>query len=96
MGDTCWVCCRLASVLRDRGLTLAGRCCGEEPGVLIPVKEVGDAEEATLPGEEPAGTSHGQPRGLPWPHLWHRPCSVLLPLLHPPGGACPVCSANQH
>lgn len=36
VGDTCWACCRLASVLRDRGLTTAGRCCGEELGVFIP------------------------------------------------------------
>lgn len=41
VGDTCWACCRLASVLRDRGLTTAGRCCGEELGVLIPTKEKG-------------------------------------------------------
>ena len=34
VGDTCWACCRLASVLRD-----SGRCCGEEPGVLIPERE---------------------------------------------------------
>lgn len=39
VGDTCWACCLLASVLRDNGLTPAGRCCGEEPGVLIPERE---------------------------------------------------------
>lgn len=39
VGDTCWACCRLASVLSDSGLTPAGRCCGEEPGVLIPERE---------------------------------------------------------
>lgn len=42
VGDTCcWACCRRASELRDSGLTPAGRCCGEEPGVFIPGREGG-------------------------------------------------------
>lgn len=56
VGDTCWDCCRLASVPRARGLMPAGWCCGEEPGVLMPRKE--DRKQRLRRGTVTDGSQH--------------------------------------